>query len=359
MRHRIALILSIITLVSMLSGCSPELHERLLVSAIGIDSNARGWNVTVLAYDPSEERETSFTGLGGTVASALEEIVNQTGKTPMYSHCRAVIFGRSCAEYGLKSCMDFFVRHYDSRPNMKVLISDTSAESILSLENDREQIDLSVLTDIERYSSFATSADLISLINGTFSSSEAAVLPIIQRDDDITVIGNGLLNEMKLVKELNIEESRGMLILTESLDSGELVFETESCGKISVYNRDCSSTIKFTGTKENPKFKIDVRIKGEISTIEYSMKKLSSDVFSEIESLYAGKAMNLIEQFLSTAVIDCGTDVVGFGNAILVGSSKLRNSIQMNLSEYLKNAEYIIDITAIIDRIEEEDVPYF
>ena len=363
MIRRIALLLSTLLLISALCGCSPELHERLLVSAIGVDLVPNGWKITVLAYDPGEDnKEMSCTGFGNTIASALEEVKNKTGKTPMYSHCRMAVFGRKCAEYGLNSCIDFFVRHYDSRPNMKVLISDTAAETILSPENEKnstEQIDLSLLTDIEKYSTSAASADLISLINGTFGSNKAADIPIVRRDENLTIIGSGLLQNMKLAKELNLDESRGMLLLSGKLNSGELTFNTENCGRISVYNRECLSSIKFTGSYESPQFEIDIRLKGEIGAIEHSMQPLSSDVFSEIEGAYANKAAALIEMYLKKAVIGNGADAAGLGNALMHENPQLWQNNQLNLSEYISNAEYRICVTAAIDRIEEEDVPYF
>ncbi len=355
--------LSSMILLIILSGCSPELHERLLVRAIGVDLDTSGWKATVLVYEPgNDQKEKTYTGYGSTVAAALEEIMDKTGKSPMYSHSAIVIFGRTCAEQGLKNGLDFFIRHYDSRPNMNVFISDTSAEEILSIENDASaaaQMDLTVLTDIERYSSSAVSADLIKLINGTFGANSAAILPIIRKSEGFEIIGSGLFREMKLVGELNTETSRGILILTGKLDSGETLLDVAECGKISVYNRDCLSSISFVGTKQNPRFEIDVRIEGEISSIEHSMQPLPSQVFSEIEYAYANNILKIVEQYLRTAVINNGTDVTGLGYTLLHENPELWNEIHRTIPEFLKKSEYTVSVNAYINRIEEEDVPYY
>ena len=50
------------------SGCAPELYERLLISAIGVDRTATGCRVTVLASETTEDGgQSTFSGEGDTV----------------------------------------------------------------------------------------------------------------------------------------------------------------------------------------------------------------------------------------------------------------------------------------------------
>lgn len=114
------------------SGCAPELYERLLISAIGVDRTATGCRVTVLASETTEDGgQSTFSGEGDTVPEALSQIALESGRTPLYSHNAAILFGMQCAESGIAEQLDFFIRHYDSRPTAKVFLAEDTAESVL------------------------------------------------------------------------------------------------------------------------------------------------------------------------------------------------------------------------------------
>ena len=53
--------------------------------------------------------------------------------TVSYTHLHndAILFGMQCAESGIAEQLDFFIRHYDSRPTAKVFLAEDTAESVL------------------------------------------------------------------------------------------------------------------------------------------------------------------------------------------------------------------------------------
>ena len=117
MKKALTSVLLSLILTLTASGCAPELYERLLISAIGVDRTATGCRVTVLASETTEDGgQSTFSGEGDTVPEALSQIALESGRTPLYSHNAAILFGMQCAESGIAEQLDFFIRHYDSRP---------------------------------------------------------------------------------------------------------------------------------------------------------------------------------------------------------------------------------------------------
>ena len=132
MKKALTSVLLSLILTLTASGCAPELYERLLISAIGVDRTATGCRVTVLASETTEDGgQSTFSGEGDTVPEALSQIALESGRTPLYSHNAAILFGMQCAESGIAEQLDFFIRHYDSRPTAKVFLAEDTAESVL------------------------------------------------------------------------------------------------------------------------------------------------------------------------------------------------------------------------------------
>ena len=75
MKKTLTSVLLSLILTLTASGCAPELYERLLISAIGVDRTTTGCRVTVLASETTEDGgQSTFSGEGDTVPEALSQI---------------------------------------------------------------------------------------------------------------------------------------------------------------------------------------------------------------------------------------------------------------------------------------------
>ena len=151
MRKLGAAVLALALCVS-LSGCSyPELYERVLIHGIGVDWTGDGYRVTVRSSASAEdEGEELFVSEGETVLQALSDLSLTTGREPFYSHNYLVVFGMDCALNGLDDCLDFFVRYYNTRPAVKMFLSATTAQEVLSTEKDGKLMKMSQLQALGR-----------------------------------------------------------------------------------------------------------------------------------------------------------------------------------------------------------------
>ena len=345
-----------------LSGCTPELHERLIVRAVGIDAADGGYLVTVRAAVDSEKEE-SFTESAVTVSKALESIGRKTGKKPLYSHNALLIFGDRCAVQGVQGALDFFLRHYDSRPTVKVFLAEGTAEEILAVNRAEKTIMLSEqvadLVKAEAYSGTGMDADLVTLINGVYGANRSTVLPVLHKGETIELCGVGVIRNMRLYVRPDTAAMRGYLLLSGNMHAGESIVFNESCGTVSITADKSRCDIRFVGTRENPRFTVKAEIEGDISSISKEDRQIGSDVFSKLEQQFASSALDDITAYLHNVVYPEGCDAAGFGQAVLREKIHVSQWSAEEYATFLQNAAFDICVTAKINRVEEEDKPYF
>lgn len=359
MKKCFALCLSVLLLALSLTGCAPELYERILISAIGVDLTENGYRVTARAAVAQEDgSEICLSGEGKTVPEALNQLAFSSGQKPLYSHNTLVVFGMDCAKSGLNRCMDFFIRHYDSRPTVNVFLSETTAEEILMQEGGTPSKQIANLAKSADYSGLSLDVNLIELINGIYGDGWSAALPVLKMEDSAMLSGTAVLDYYRLQCVLTPEETRGLLALRGLLKAGETAVVDPECGDVSlsVHNTTCS--IRFTGTAENPRFDVALQIEGEISSISGEERHLENQAFPRLERAFAERTLADVSAYLSAAVFQNGCDAAGFGNVILRDAPEVWRGISESWTERLPEAAFDLHVEAVIERVEEEDTPY-
>ena len=147
-----------------------ELHQRVLIQAIGIDKTATGYQVTLRAASTSQQAEERlYTCTGATLEQALESFSHATGREPLYSHTGLVVFGKTCAQAGLEEVLAPF---YQGRPTVKLSLSSDSAKEILSAKQD------SILAPVEEISALVET-DLLTFYNDENRPGSQGTLPVL------------------------------------------------------------------------------------------------------------------------------------------------------------------------------------
>ena len=287
MKKALTSVLLSLILTLTASGCAPELYERLLISAIGVDRTATGCRVTVLASETTEDGgQSTFSGEGDTVPEALSQIALESGRMPLYSHNAAILFGMQCAESGIAEQLDFFIRHYDSRPTAKVFLAEDTAESVL-LQTDLTAERFMQLSNGAKYSGAAADVNLLQLVNGLYGVNTTATLPVLRADDLPTPVGTAVLQSYRLCTVLTPAETQGLSALQGTLSGGEFTVKDEAFGTVSLKVRSTNSNIIFTGTAEQPKFTAGIHVIAEVSAVTNTAKHVGNEAFPRFETALA------------------------------------------------------------------------
>ena len=169
MKKYVTVLLAALLLAVSSAGCAPELYERLLISAIGVDRTGNRLPRDGARFRKRRRTEgrAPFPVRAIPSPKSLSQIALESGRTPLYSHNAAILFGMQCAESGIAEQLDFFIRHYDSRPTAKVFLAEDTAESVL-LQTDLTAERFMQLSNGAKYSGVAADVNLLQLVNGLY-----------------------------------------------------------------------------------------------------------------------------------------------------------------------------------------------
>lgn len=338
----------------LLSACAPALHERLPVRAIGIDVSKNGFWVSVCAASPDQEgAELFYTACGESVPAALEKIEQETGKKAMFAHTAVLVYGRACAEKGIESSLDFWIRHYDSKPTIRLCVSDTTAHALLKPEKEDSTPGRVLARQLENsgQESGLYTVDMIDLIHRTRKMNTAVAVPVFEPGDPPRPSGTGVFRDLRLIGDLSEEAEYGYGILRGSFTGKVISLYTPGCGAAALRTDRNSAKIRFSGTKENPRFEIEIQIKGEISAISRGVQQPDRDALKELESAYEKEVLHCAVLFLTETVYTQRID--------LLGLRRCAEEAMKEDMEFPDHAVFDIRVYAEIDRLEEENSPFY
>ncbi len=321
MGKRIASVLAVLLCVG-LSGCGyRELHQRVLIQAVGVDKSPKGYTVTVRAASSQEEAgDELYTCQGASVLDALSSLSLTTGREPFYAHNALVVFGSTCGEAGIDGIMDFFIRYHDTRPGVPVYFAEGDAAEILSLKQDSGFFPTGELQGLSRSgerNGQAAAVDLLEFVNSGERPGSSPVMPVLGiRQDCAEVLGTAYFREYRWAGTLSLKETRGFLAMKGDLHSGELVVEGRDFGTVtlSIQRGKTTNQLSFAENR-SPIFRITCGVTADISAMDGGVKP-DEAFYRRVEEAAAAQLSAEMSAALDKALVEDGCDIFGFGNRI-------------------------------------------
>lgn len=319
-KKALALVLGAALMLSM-QGCGyRELYERLLIHGIGVDAVEDGFLVTVRSsVSPEDEGEECFTSTGKSVLEALTNLSLSTGREPFYSHNYLVVFGESCARQGLDSCLDFFIRYYNTRPAVQVYLAEGSAGEILSFEEDGKLLRMSELQELGKSGALngkAVGAELLDFVNGVKREGSSPVLPVLRAGEDgVEVAATAYFTGYKQAGVLSLSQTRGYLAAKGQLKKGEAVVRGDF-GAATLSLSQCGGKIDARIGGEGPVFTISVEAQADVSAVSGGRSRLEPGDYAQIEREAAALLQGEVLSALKQSVQEDNCDIFGFGNLL-------------------------------------------
>ena len=135
------LLLLVVCMALLFCSCRHELSDDLIVEAVAIDRTKDGLQLTVQTLDAGTgeeggegEKSRLYTVTGSTADEALSQLTVQTGKQPVYSHNRLLLFSDELAADAYTP--DFFIRSIQLRAHVLVAAAEGSAADVLLAGGD-------------------------------------------------------------------------------------------------------------------------------------------------------------------------------------------------------------------------------
>lgn len=356
MKIKIFVLLSILLSIFLISGCSEgasQLHEKLIIKGIGIDYNDNKYIITLhllQAMGTQEQAKTQVVGGDGdTIISAMENIINKTGKEPLYSHCEYLIIGDETAKNKTYEIINFLTDYNEIRPSVSLFVSKTSAKDIMTLKDSNKEIsseDFQKLKNIEAISGNtinSTVFDFINDLNNKYSSGVTALLNITGNKDNYEIVteGCGVFRDYEYQGELTPDETVILLLLRDELQTGYI--------KIDISEEKCNFIVNESETlvdvnNNNNKLEYIFNISVLLQKIEQTSPNITD--YDMLVKNVKEKLEDDIYKLLLKITNEYKTDSLYLGRRGIKNHSSVLENID-NWNEYLKEISFTVNINEI------------
>ncbi len=298
----------IVIIASLFSGCmnTHHLKDLVIVEGMGIDQEQSQVHMFVqtlnVAINSTSEglkgNNTIITdSKGDTILATISNLSKTISKKLFFGQNKVVIFGKDVAEKYFEDKLDFFLRSTDSRLDVAVCISDTSAEDVIqSKENDAVVPCESILYLIKNseksgLGAYVTTNDLLNAYKDKTSDMYMPVLEMRKGDKSARVKGIGLFDDTSLQYITDHDETLGFMLINSEVDQAVIEVNDKKLGNIGVELSSVKTkkyiTIENGTILFNVKIKCKIMIneieKGIITTLdEENMKTICRLVENEI-----------------------------------------------------------------------------
>lgn len=298
------LILLLLIVPLFVTGCwdSKELNSLSIISATSIDRERDHWVVTFQVIIPqaiatqtggggagSQSPTTIFSTNGRTIREAMQNASLETSRMLFFAHNSILILSEKVArEEGVGQILDFFLRPFESRETMSILLTKGKASDLLEVLIPLEKISGNavkrVIDQSQRNLSQVQNIKLINFAARVADPNASAMVPELQvsgnlkgqssldalkspRNEAVIKLGElGVFRRDKLVGWLNGEESRGVAWLSNRVKNLIIVYpcsakggERDSLSSFRVLKSSTKLSSEIQGGKVTMKVQINAR----------------------------------------------------------------------------------------------------
>ena len=365
MKVRFIILLFLIFNIFFIAGCSniEQLDDKMIIHGVGIDRVENTFELTIQQFsvtgsNEKEEGAQVVKTKGNSLMDAFSDLSLQTGKTPMFSQNLVLAIGEETAYNGINDILDFFVRYYESRPTVKIIIVKGKAENVLSFKKDDKLImakDIMAITESERINSKVMSSNIFQFVGALKNSTLDPIASIVsverQNDEEILAAnGTAVFKNDKLAGFIDTNSTRGALIINNRLNGGTEVIDVESVGKVSYSLEKSKSKVKFKLENGKPVYNIIIKINTNIYEIERDIKnQLPDNAFNLMEEALISRIKTITNQAIYKSIFEYNSDIFGFGQIALKSDKEYFRTVENNWDQAMKEAKYNIDVSVKID----------
>lgn len=342
----------LVLLMVPLTGCiqGVQTSELALVEAVGIDYTQDGQLQLTLqifapqgsgsatAVDSSKENSALLIATGETISQAMEQANQAQGKTMFLGHNRVIILGRSLVENSVQPILSYFDRSESTRQNARVLVSDVSAQEIVTTGVEQGILSAEYLEAMIRQgedSDGALECNYFSLSMELDDTGGTALIPMIRPAEEkeqsssssqsssggegeggmsvlnaFEIQGTALIQDYTLKTVFSQRETKGLCFLRNEADSQVLVLRHEDT-ILSAHLHQCSASWRLTGEQAV----LSVQAQASIDELLQPGERESSNDFSLMEQQGRQEIASLCQEAYQ-GVAAYQADVLGLGDIL-------------------------------------------
>lgn len=167
-----------------------DIENTAIVTALAVDKLENEYEVTAQIAVPeakntqSENKDTTVSGKGSTVAAAIKSIGNKTGWFPKLSFCNLIVIGKEIAEENSIKVLDYFSKTLRVQDSAVLVLAEKKAKELLSsttpLDNFSSFALQKVLLKNQGFDKDVATVNVKDFASGYYSPSSSSYMPLIK-----------------------------------------------------------------------------------------------------------------------------------------------------------------------------------
>lgn len=379
----IVLFIALIFFVPSSLSKQPQIQNKLLVTALGLDETENGIKVSCVAVMPTGKPDSSVTSLvvgheGATIGECVSAISSVYGKDAELGLCGFVLIGES-VKGDVTDHLGYLLSSARISPGTYLAVTDgTEAEKVLSLAAREHPSTAGILSSIVDYNSKSgniTTKTLLEFIAGRHSPSALSVLPCVRLDDVKTKkaeeeekeksgesVGEMPVRDLtfsrvfvkgKRAFDLNGDETVALNLTSRNLTTGLTFLEETEINGVKTertvsrfYSTSCGKKVYYD--EDVPKVKMNIDVKLELTdhrpTLKFAKEK-GIDEHDAVRALipkYAEKLKRDLEALVDKSKAENADIFLVSDDFYRFCTAKY--NIDAKKSDFLSRVEYDFDV---------------
>jgi spore germination protein KC len=386
MKRKMAIILSLLLCVTVLSGCwsKKELTDLAFVIAVGIDKTKDGkYMITFQVVNPgnvagSTQRGGGSGGVpvsiykatGDNLVEASRQASKKLSRLIYYAHTNLVVIGEEVAKEGVDGLFDALERNSQFRTTAMVVIArHHSAEDVLKILTPIDKISanqiIKTLQFSEKIWGQSINVDIGTIINDLASPGKAPIISGVEivgsvqkgkrqtnvqasePDARLNINGLAMFKDDKLVGWISGETARGVLWVLDKIEQTGVTVEKEDAAyKVVRAKTSVAAHMK----KGKPSISIHIHAEGDIGeefvSVDFTNPKRIFALEKKVEKSIKKEVVKAVEEAKKAK-----TDIFGFGDVVYRSYPRQWKTMKSDWDDrYFPQLEVHVTVDAFIRR---------
>ncbi len=369
----------IVIIALLLPGCwdRQEVEERALVTGLALDvtqgvEEQDSIQLTVLVpiyrflgtgpqrpAAPQQQTDQEFAAQSQTLDGAQEAIQFKLNRPIFWGHFQLALISEDLARRDLFEVLDFMQRNPQFNRTFRLLITRGEARSVFNVQvgPDRLQSDalIELVANNDEKAVFPVD---FHLLLAELSTESVAFIPILRPEADSYILdGTAVIraerdDKVKMIGELDREQTRGTLALRRMLEGGTL--EVPCPGNrgtktpVSILRAQRDLNVSFE--QGRPAFQVTVRLQARVVESRCD-EKITSDFVEALNEVTAQTLRNQTQATVTHAQSKLRTDIFGFGEYLRRHHHDYWRSVKTRWHEIFPEVPVDVTVKADINRL--------
>lgn len=360
-----------ILLCFLLCGCGGRsLSDYTIVQGVGIDKKEDNVSVSLQylnlakstgATDSLTENITTVVeGESSDISDAVFTASKELSQEIFFGQNKLVVFGSDYIKDDITTGLDYLLRSVDSRPDVLVAVSDSSALDVIKSTQRDARIPTGSIYDLLRtgevngLGAVVTVNDLLRLYS---SDTSDIYMPILKTKDNATsCTGIAVFSNEKYAVTLDEDKTLAFLLMLNKVEDASMVVHSKRLGNVGVELVSQKSKKSVKVVDGRAVFHCDIRAEILLDDVQKGITvDVDDDSINEIEHLVEQKIIANSRAMLSLCS-NAGCDPLEIGKYLAKSDFQLYNTMKKDWKNNIKTIDYDITANAKLTKINDSSV---